>query len=96
MLTLLGDSILGVKDYKDDTNGNNKKCESPATVIRNCYTYVEMPNDPAYIDKITSIEPIGSNGETHDEKSDNYHVKIEISNCYYYEDNIPKSIQKKL
>ena len=94
LLTLLGDSILGVKDYKDDTNGNNKKCESPATVIRNCYTYVEMPNDPAYIDKITSIEPIGSNGETHDEKSDNYHVKIEISNCYYYEDNIPKSIQK--
>lgn len=94
LLTLLGDSILGVKDYKDDTNGNNKKCESPATVIRNCYTYVEMPNDSAYIDKITSIEPIGSNGETHDEKSDNYHVKIEISNCYYYEDNIPKSIQK--
>ena len=94
LLTLLGDSILGVKDYKDDTNGNNKKCESPATVIRNCYTYVEMPNDPAYIDKITSIEPIGSNGETHDEKSDNYHVKIEISNCYYYEDIIPKSIQK--
>lgn len=94
LLTLLGDSILGVKDYKDDTNGNNKKCESPATVIRNCYTYVEMPNDPAYIDKITSIEPIGSNGETHDEKRDNYHVKIEISNCYYYEDNIPKSIQK--
>ena len=94
LLTLLGDSILGVKDYKDDTNGNNKKCESPATVIRNCYTYVEMPNDPAYIDKITSIESIGSNGETHDEKSDNYHVKIEISNCYYYEDNIPKSIQK--
>lgn len=35
----------------------------------------------AYIDKITSIEPIGSNGETHDEKRDNYHVKIEISNC---------------
>ncbi len=94
LLTLLGESILGIKDYKDDTNGNNKKCESPATVIRNCYTYVEMPNDPAYIDKITSIEPIGSNGETHDEKSDNYHVKIEISNCYYYEDNIPKSIQK--
>lgn len=94
LLTLLGDSILGVKDYKDDTNGNNKKCNSPATVIKNCYTYVEMPNDPAYIDKITSIEPIGSNGETHDEKSDNYHVKIEISNCYYYEDNIPKSIQK--
>lgn len=94
LLTLLGESILGIKDYKDDTNGNNKKCESPATVIRNCYTYVEMPNDPAYIDKITSIEPIGSNGETHDEKRDNYHVKIEISNCYYYEDNIPKSIQK--
>ena len=91
---MLGESILGIKDYKDDTNGNNKKCESPATVIRNCYTYVEMPNDPAYIDKITSIEPIGSNGETHDEKRDNYHVKIEISNCYYYEDNIPKSIQK--
>lgn len=94
LLTLLGESILGIKDYKDDTNGNNKKCESPATVIRNCYTYVEMPNDPAYIDKITSIEPIGSNGETHDEKRDNYHVKIEIFNCYYYEDNIPKSIQK--
>ena len=94
LLTLLGESILGIKDYKDDTNGNNKKCESPATVIKNCYTYVEMPNDPAYIDKITSIEPIGSNGETHDEKRDNYHVKIEISNCYYYEDNIPKSIQK--
>ena len=94
LLTLLGESILGIKDYKDDTNGNNKKCESPATVIRNCYTYVEMPNDPAYIDKITSIEPIGINGETHDEKRDNYHVKIEISNCYYYEDNIPKSIQK--
>ena len=94
LLTLLGESILGIKDYKDDTNGNNKKCESPATVIRNCYTYVEMPNDPAYIDKITSIEPIGSNGETRDEKRDNYHVKIEISNCYYYEDNIPKSIQK--
>ena len=68
LLTLLGESILGIKDYKDDTNGNNKKCESPATVIGNCYTYVEMPNDPAYIDKITSIEPIGSNGETHDEK----------------------------
>lgn len=94
LLGLLGDSILGIKDYKDDTTSNNEQCSYATMVIKNCYTYIKMPSTKEEVDKIKSIEPIGSNGETHDESKNNFHVRIEIKNCYYYEDNIPKSIQK--
>ena len=40
-------------------------------------------------EKIQAIEPIGGNGETHDENDRNKHVRIEIRNCCYYEANIP-------
>ena len=101
LLGLLGDSILGIKDYEDDTTtvnknqpSNTEQCTHATTVIKNCYTYIKMPSTKEEVDKIKSIEPIGSNGETHDESKNNFHVRIEIKNCYYYEDNIPKSIQK--
>ena len=89
LLGLLGDSILGIKDYKDDTTSNNEQCSYATMVIKNCYTYIKMPSTKEEVDKIKSIEPIGSNGETHDESKNNFHVRIEIKNCYYYEDNIP-------
>ena len=92
LLELLGNSILGIEGARDDTRGNAEQCKTPTTIIQNCYTYIKMPTDTAK--RITSIEPIGSNGETHDEKykdwgESNYHVRIQITNCYYYEDNIP-------
>ena len=92
LLELLGNSILGIEGAKDDTRGNAEQCRTATTIIQNCYTYIKMPIDKAK--RITSIEPIGSNGETHDEKykdwgESNYHVRIQITNCYYYEDNIP-------
>lgn len=92
LLELLGNSILGIEGARDDTRGNAEQCKIPTTIIQNCYTYIKMPTDTAK--RITSIEPIGSNGETHDEKykdwgESNYHVRIQITNCYYYEDNIP-------
>lgn len=92
LLELLGNSILGIEGASDDTRGNAEQCKTETTIIQNCYTYIKMPIDKAK--RITSIEPIGSNGETHDEKykdwgESNYHVRIQITNCYYYEDNIP-------
>lgn len=92
LLELLGNSILGIEGAKDDTRGNAEQCRTATTIIQNCYTYIKMPIDKTK--RITSIEPIGSNGETHDEKykdwgESNYHVRIQITNCYYYEDNIP-------
>ena len=92
LLELLGNSILGIEGASDDTKKNAEQCKTPTTIIQNCYTYIKMPIDNAK--RITSIEPIGSNGETHDEKyknwaESNYHVRIQITNCYYYEDNIP-------
>ena len=92
LLELLGNSILGIEGASDDTRGNAEQCKTATTIIQNCYTYIKMPIDKAK--RITSIEPIGSNGETHDEKykdwgGSNYHVRIQITNCYYYEDNIP-------
>lgn len=92
LLELLGNSILGIEGTKDDTRGNAEQCRTATTIIQNCYTYIKMPIDKTK--RITSIEPIGSNGETHDEKykdwgESNYHVRIQITNCYYYEDNIP-------
>lgn len=92
LLELLGNSILGIEGAGDDTRGNAEQCKTATTIIQNCYTYIKMPIDKAK--RITSIEPIGSNGETHDEKykdwgESNYHVRIQITNCYYYEDNIP-------
>lgn len=92
LLELLGNSILGIEGASDDTKKNAEQCKTPTTIIQNCYTYIKMPIDKAK--RITSIEPIGSNGETHDEKyknwaESNYHVRIQITNCYYYEDNIP-------
>ena len=92
LLELLGNSILGIEGAKDDTNNNTVPCKTATTIIQNCYTYIKMPIDKDK--RITSIEPIGSNGETHDEKyktwgESNYHVRIQITNCYYYEDNIP-------
>ena len=85
-LALLGDKVQGVLNYQDDTNRNAKPCTTPATILKNCYTYIKMPIDSA---NIRSIEPIGSNGETHDEKADNYHVRVQIINCYYYAANMP-------
>ena len=92
LLELLGNSILGIEGASDDTRGNAEQCKTATTIIQNSYTYIKMPIDKAK--RITSIEPIGSNGETHDEKykdwgESNYHVRIQITNCYYYEDNIP-------
>ena len=92
LLELLGNSILGIEGASDVTRGNAEQCKTATTIIQNCYTYIKMPIDKAK--RITSIEPIGSNGETHDEKykdwgESNYHVRIQITNCYYYEDNIP-------
>lgn len=92
LLELLGNSILGIEGASDDTRGNAEQCKTATTIIQNCYTYIKMPIDK--VKRITSIEPIGSNGETHDEKykdwgESNYHVRIQITNCYYYEDNIP-------
>ena len=92
LLELLGNSILGIEGAKDDTRGNAEQCRTATTIIQNCYTYIKMPIDKTK--RIISIEPIGSNGETHDEKyktngESNYHVRIQITNCYYYEDNIP-------
>lgn len=92
LLELLGNSILGIEGASDDTRGNAEQCKTATTIIQNCYTYIKMPIDKAK--RIISIEPIGSNGETHDEKykdwgESNYHVRIQITNCYYYEDNIP-------
>ena len=91
-MELLGNSILGIEGASDHTKKNAEQCKTPTTIIQNCYTYIKMPIDKAK--RITSIEPIGSNGETHDEKyknwaESNYHVRIQITNCYYYEDNIP-------
>lgn len=92
MLTLLGDNIKGIKGYADDTRSNSLKCKTPTTSIINCYTYIKMPGaagTEADTANIAAIEPIGGNGETHDENWRNYHVRIEIQNCYYYGNNIP-------
>ncbi len=104
LLELLGNDILGIAGYtEDDTikkqnnyNGynNTQKCGNATTVIKNCYTYIKMPGEKADLDQITSIEPIGSNGETPFENGRNYHVRIQITNCYYYGNNIPKQNQK--
>ena len=89
LLDLLGDSILGIDGWSwgtGDAIGNTNECTTATTIIKNCYTYVKMPSNGT---NITSIEPIGSNGETHDENDRNFHVRIRIENCYYYADNIP-------
>ena len=86
LLALLGDSILGIEDWSNDTEDNTQPCIHPATIIKNCYTYVKMPSDAT---GIFSIQPIGSNGETPNENGRNYHVRISIEICYYYKDNIP-------
>lgn len=94
LLKLLGNSIQGV----DDNRCQSDDCSVAATTIKNCYTYIKMPNPTkggaGYVDNaeyIKSVQPIGSNGETPFESSNNYHVKIEIQNCYYYGDNIPQT-----
>ena len=92
LLTLLGDNIKGIKGYADDTRSNSLECKTPTTSIINCYTYIKMPGaagTEADTANIAAIEPIGGNGETHDENWRNYHVRIEIQNCYYYGNNIP-------
>lgn len=90
---LLGNNILGIKDWSDDTNGNAVECKKPATIITDCYTYIRMPDSDAAYSVIKSIEPIGSNGETPWEDHKNYHVRVRIINCYYYENNIPRTKQ---
>ncbi|MDD7434921.1 MAG: hypothetical protein PUK68_00720 [Lachnospiraceae bacterium] len=95
MKALLGDSIKGMQNWKgdskgqgDDTGWNNKKqCSTATTEIRNCYTFIKMP-DKNDCDKLWSVEPIGSNGETPFENHNNYHVKVAIKNCYYYKENM--------
>ena len=96
LLKLLGNSILGITGYESDTGTNNsEKCKTPTTIIKNCYTYVKMPSG-SDTDKIIAIESIGSNGETHDENYRNFHVRIQIENCYYYKDNIPVQKNTKI
>ena len=95
MKALLGDSIKGMQNWKgnwkgqgDDTGWNNEKqCSTATTEIRNCYTFIKMP-DKNDCDKLWSVEPIGSNGETPFENHNNYHVKVAIKNCYYYKENM--------
>ena len=95
--TMLGSEIQGFSGYKSSENDvnntsqnyNQKKCEIATQTIENCYTYIKMPCDK--IDRIKSISPIGSNGETPDENYTNCHVRVKIENCYYYENNIPKT-----
>ena len=91
LVKLLG-YIKGVTDYRKDVDNSNneKKCGTATTSICNCYTYIKMPGGEE-TEKIQAIEPIGGNGETHDENDRNKHVRIEIRNCYYYEANIPVS-----
>lgn len=90
-LKLLGKSVKGVTgwDYDSDGYGNWQKCKTVTTFIYNCYTYIKMPSTKDALKVIKSIEPIGSNGETPCENSNNYHVKILIRNCYYYDLNMP-------
>ena len=95
MKALLGDSIKGMQNwngnsngYGDDTGWNNaKQCSTATTEIKNCYTFIKMP-DKNDCDKLWSVEPIGSNGETPFENHNNYHVKVAIKNCYYYKENM--------
>ncbi|MGO5542258.1 type II secretion system protein [Blautia sp. HCP3S3_H10_1] len=97
-LKLLGKTVLGVTGWTNsskDTTAygaeNGKKCETNTTEITNCYTYIKMPSKNEEINRIKSIEPIGSNGETPFENQSNYHVKVLVKNCYYYGNNIPKT-----
>lgn len=86
---LLGGPIQGLTDW--NTRHNDDKCTTATTTISNSYTYIKMPTDKATVDVVKSIEPIGSNGETPFENSYNHHVRVRISNCFYYENNIPDS-----
>lgn len=102
-LKLLGKTVLGVSGWTKrtcDTNAygkdNGKKCETVTTEIDNCYTYIKMPSTDEEVERIWSIEPIGSNGETPFENESNYHVKILIRNCYYYADSITKTKEFKI
>lgn len=88
---LLGDNLLGITGWQDDTGGNWRECSTPATIITDCYTYIRMPDSDKAYSVIKSIEPLGSNGETPWEDSKNYHVRIKIVNSYYYENNIPRT-----
>ena len=95
-LKLLGKTVMGVSNWSEakcDTNAYNeknaKKCEKNTVEISNCYTYIQMPSDTT---DIKSIEPIGSNGETPFENDSNYHVRVQITNCYYYANNIPNIV----
>ena len=83
--------------------GNSGQCTTPTTIISNCYTYIDMPSkdDTAYVEGnnsityercVKSIEPIGSNGETPYENDRNYHVRININNCFYYADETWKAL----
>ena len=86
---LLGGPIQGLTDWS--TRHGDDKCTTATTTISNSYTYIKMPTDKATVDVVKSIEPIGSNGETPFENSYNHHVRVRISNCFYYENNIPDS-----
>lgn len=96
LTALLGGPIKGLDDnWSKDKCGDNAKCKIATTVISNCYTYIKMPNDEETVKVAKSIEPIGSNGETPHENSFNHHVRVEVKNCYYYENNIPDSCLKQ-
>ena len=85
--TMLGNHIQGFSSYSSDVSSG--KCSTATQTIKNCYTYIKMPNSDSELKKIYSISPIGSNGETQNENATNRHVRVKIENCYYYKDNIP-------
>lgn len=89
-IELLGDDLRGITGWQDDTSDNAKECSTPAVIITDCYTYIQMPDSDAAYSVIKSIEPIGSNGETPWEDWKNYHIRVQIVNSYYYENNIPR------
>ena len=85
---MLGNHIQGFSSYSSDVS--NGKCSTATQTIQECYTYIKMPSTESELNKIYSISPIGSNGETQNENATNRHVRVEIKNCYYYKDNIPQ------
>lgn len=91
-LTELLGTIQGITGWKDQ-NGyrcSGVGCDVPTTVIKNCYTYIKLPDTRVGDNSVIhSVNPIGSNGETPHERNYNCHVLVKMENCYYYGNNIP-------
>ena len=85
--SILGSNIQGLSSWTWDTS--NGVCNTPTQTVKDCYTYIKLPTEK--YDRIYSISPIGSNGETPNENTNNHHVRVKIENCYYYKDNIPRT-----